>query len=141
MIKTTKPEKLSKAPELTIDELTALYVQFNEQMKAAKINADRYKALLLDYAQTNRSLFNGKLLTLSNGVKIESRAQLKAEFAKEKVTLEWLEQLIDEGFGGLVEVKFTDKEVVTNHSADLSQLMKLIGYSVEIKEVLAVKAA
>ena len=142
MIKTSKTQSiLSKAPELTIDELTALYVQFNEQMKAAKANADRYKALLVEYAQTNRSQFNGKLLTLSNGVKIESRSQLKAEFAKEKVTLAWLEQLIDEGFGGLVEVGFADKEVVGNPSADLSQLMKLIGYSVEIKEILAVKAA
>ena len=134
MIKKSKtPSILSKAPELTIDELTALYVQFNEQMKAAKANADRYKALLVE--------FNGRLLTLPNGVKIESRSQLKAEFAKEKVTLAWLEQLIDEGFGGLVEVGFTDKEVVANPSADLSQLMKLIGYSVDIKEILAVKAA
>ena len=42
MIKTSKTQSiLSKAPELTIDELTALYVQFNEQMKAAKVNADR----------------------------------------------------------------------------------------------------
>jgi hypothetical protein len=40
-----------------------------------------------------------------------------------------------------VEVGFTDKEVVANPSADLSQLMKLIGYSVDIKEILAVKAA
>ena len=141
MIKTNKPEKLSKAQELTIDELTALYVQFNDKMKTAKANADRYKALLVEYAQTNRDQFNGKLLPLPNGVKIESRAQLKAEFFKEKVTLEWLEQLIGDGFGGLVELKFADKEVVANHSPDLSQLMKLIGYSVEIKEILAVKAA
>ena len=141
MIKTSKTGEKSKAPELTIDELTALYVQFNEQMKAAKANSDRYKALLLGYAQENRSQFNGKLLALPNGVKIESRSQLKAEFAKEKVTLEWLEQLIAEGFGGLVEVKFADKEVIVNHSSDLSQLMKLIGYSVKIKEILAVKAA
>ena len=47
MIKTSKIQEKSKAPELTIDELTALYVQFNEQMKAAKANADRYKALLV----------------------------------------------------------------------------------------------
>ena len=79
MIKKSKtPSILSKAPELTIDELTALYVQFNEQMKAAKANADRYKALLVEYAHENRSQFNGRLLTLPNGVKIESRSQLKA---------------------------------------------------------------
>ncbi len=141
MIKTSKYEKQRQAPELTIDELTALYVQFNSKMKEAKANVDRYKALLVAYAQENEDQFNGSLLTLSNGVKIERRLQLKAEFAKEKVTLKWLEQLIDEGFGELVEVKFADKEVASSKSTPLSQLMGHIDYSAEIKEILAVKAA
>ena len=110
-------------------------------MKEAKASADRYKALLLDFAQSNRAEFKGNVLTLSNGVKIESRAQLKAEFAKEKVTLKWLEQLIDEGFGELIEVKFADKEIVASKSSTLNQLMGHIHYSPEIKEILAVKAA
>ena len=141
MIKTNKSEQVSPAQMLTINELTALYVQFNDKMKEAKANVDRYKALLLAYAQENGDQFKGNLLTLSNGVKIERRSQLKAEFAKEKVTLKWLEQLIDEGFGDLVEVKFDDKEVGASKSATLSQLMGHIDYSAEIKEVLAVKAA
>ncbi len=138
MIKVSKSELTQT---LTIDELTALYVQFNDKMKEAKANVDRYKVLLLDYAQANRNLFDGKTLALSNGVKIESRAQLKADFAKEKVTLKWLEQLIDEGFGELIEVKFSDKEVAASKSAALNQLMGHIDYSAEIKEILAVKAA
>jgi len=141
MIKTSKKEKPSEVTALTIDELTALYVQFNNKMKEAKANADRYKAQLLDFAQANRDEFNGNVLTLPNGVKIESRAQLKAEFAKEKVTLKWLEQLIDEGFGELIEVKFTDKEIAASKSPVLNQLMGHIHYSPEIKEILAVKAA
>lgn len=141
MIKTSRQEQSKNAPELTIDELTALFVQFNNQMKEAKTRVDRYKAMLLDYAQTNRSQFDGNVLTLSNGVKIESRAQLKADFAKEKVTLKWLEQLIDEGFGEFIEVKFADKEIATSKSPVLSQLMGHIHYSPEIKEILAVKAA
>ena len=141
MIKTNKSEQVSPAQTLTIDELTALYVQFNDKMKEAKANVDRYKALLLAYAQENGEQFKGNLLTLSNGVKIERRSQLKAEFAKEKVTLKWLEQLIDEGFGDLVEVKFDDKEVAVSKSAMLSHLMGHIDYSAQIKEILAVKAA
>lgn len=140
MIKPTKTQSgLSK--ELSIDELTALYVQFYDKMKEAKMNADRYKALLVAYAQENSDQFNGNVLTLSNGVKIERRTQLKAEFAKEKVTLKWLEQLIDEGFGELIEVKFTDKEIASSKSSTLIQLMGHINYSAEIKEILAVKAA
>lgn len=126
---------------LTIDELTALFVQFNDKMKEAKTNVDRYRAMLLTYAQENNTQFEGNLLTLPNGIKIERRSQLKAEFAKEKVTLKWLEQLIDEGFGQLVEVKFADKVVAASKSATLSQLMGCIDYSAEIKEILAVKAA
>lgn len=141
MIKTNKSEQLSLAQTLTIDELTALYVQFNDKMKEAKANVDRYKGLLVAYAQENNNQFQGNLLTLSNGVKIERRTQLKAEFAKEKVTLKWLEQLIDEGFGELVEVKFADKELVASKSTTLNQLMGYINYSAEIKEILAVKAA
>lgn len=141
MIKTSKSETLSETHGLNIDELTALYVQFNDKMKEAKTKVDRYKAQLLAYAQENGNQFNGKLLTLSNGVKIERRTQLKAEFAKEKVTLKWLEQLIDEGFGELVEVKFVDKEVSTSKSSNLNQLMQSIDYSAEIREILAVKAA
>ncbi len=142
MIKTSKNQSgLSKAQELTIDELTALYVQFNDKMKEAKVNVDRYKALLVAYAQENNNQFQGNLLTLSNGVKIERRTQLKAEFAKEKVTLKWLEQLIDEGFGELVEVKFADKEVAASKSSILNQLMGCVDYNAEIKEILAVKAA
>ncbi len=142
MIKTTKTTSIpSKAPELTIDELTALYVQFNDKMKRAKVNVDRYKALLVAYAQQNNDQFHGNVLALSNGVKIERRTQLKAEFAKEKVTLKWLEQLIDEGFGELVEVKFADKEVAASKSSILHQLMGCVDYSAEIKEILAVKAA
>lgn len=141
MIKTSKPEQSNLTQTLGIDELTALYVQFNDKMKEAKANVDRYKAMLLAYAQHNNDLFNGNLLTLSNGVKIERRSQVKAEFAKEKVTLKWLEQLIDEGFGELVEVKFTDKEVASSKSSTLNRLMGYIDYSAEIKEILAVKAA
>lgn len=126
---------------LTIDELTALYQQFNDKMKEAKANVDRYKALLVTYAQENGDQFKGNLLTLPNGIKIERRSQFKAEFAKEKVTLKWLEQLIDEGFGELVEVKFADKNIATSKSTTLSQLMGYIDYSAEIKEILAVKAA
>jgi hypothetical protein len=141
MIKTSKSEQLCAAQMLTIDELTALYVQFNDKMKEAKANVDRYKALLVAYAQENGDQFKGNLLTLSNGIKIERRTQLKAEFAKEKVTLKWLEQLIDEGFGEFVEVKFADKDVAASKSAALNQLMGCINYSAEIKEILAVKAA
>lgn len=138
MIKASKSEQ---TPMLTIDELTALYVQFNDKMKEARANVDRYKALLVAYAQENGSQFSGNILALSNGVKIERRSQLKADFAKEKVTLKWLEQLIDEGFGELVEVKFSDKEVVASKSTALNQLMGYINYNAEIKEILAVKAA
>ena len=47
MIKTTKITSItSKAPELTIDELTALYVQFNEKMREAKVSVDHYKAFI-----------------------------------------------------------------------------------------------
>lgn len=141
MMKTGKSENQSKHLELTIDELTALYAQFNDKMKEAKINVDRYKAMLLTYAQENDSQFEGNLLTLPNGIKIERRSQLKAEFVKEKVTLKWLEQLIDEGFGELVEVKFADKSIASSKSATLCQLMGHIDYSAEIKEILAVKAA
>ncbi len=141
MIKTNKSEQASPTQVLTIDELTALYVQFNDKMKEAKANVERYKALLLAYAQQNSDQFHGNLLILSNGVKIERRTQLKAEFAKEKVTLKWLEQLIDEGFGDLVEVKFADKEVASSKSSILAQLMGFVDYSTEIKEILAVKAA
>jgi hypothetical protein len=142
MIKTTKITSItSKAPELTIDELTALYVQFNEKMREAKVSVDHYKALLVTYAQENGDQFKGNVLALPNGVKIERRSQLKADFAKEKVTLKWLEQLIDEGFGELVEVKFADKEVAASKSVSLNQLMGCIDYSAEIKEILAVKAA
>jgi len=126
---------------LTIDELTALYAQFNDKMKEAKANVERYKALLQVHAQQNSDQFQGNLLILPNGVKIERRTQLKAEFAKEKVTLKWLEQLIDEGFGELVEVKFADKEVAASKSQTLNQLMRSVDYSAEIKEILAVKAA
>lgn len=140
MIKTTKKQnRLSK--ELTIDELTALYVQFNDKMREAKVNVDHYKALLVAYAQENGNQFFGNILALSNGVKIERRSQLKADFAKEKVTLKWLEQFINEGFGDLVEVKFADKEVAVSKSSTLNQLMGHIDYSAEIKEILAVKAA
>jgi hypothetical protein len=141
MIKTSKSEQLSLTQTLTIDELTALYTQFNDKMKEVKANVDRYKALLVAYAQDNCEQFRGSLLTLSNGVKIERRTQLKAEFAKEKVTLKWLEQLIDEGFGDLVEVKFADKDIAANKSTTLSELMGHIDYSAEIKEILAIKAA
>lgn len=141
MIKTNKSEQPSLAQTLTIDELTALYAQFSNKMKEAKANMDRYRAMLLAYAQANNEQFNGNLLTLSNGIKIERRTQLKADFAKEKVTLKWLEQLIDEGFGELVEVKFADKEVAASKSSTLRQLMGSIDYSTEIKEILAVKAA
>ncbi len=141
MIKTSKSEQVSATQMLSIDELTALYVQFHDKMKEAKANVERYKALLLVHAQQNSDQFQGNLLILSNGVKIERRTQLKAEFAKEKVTLKWLEQLIDEGFGELVEVKFADKEVAASKSQTLNQLMRSVDYSAEIKEILAVKAA
>lgn len=141
MQKTNKSTRSGLAQTLTIDELTALFVQFHEKMKEAKANVDRYKAMLVAYAQENEDQFKGNLLTLPNGIKIERRSQLKAEFAKEKVTLKWLEQLIDEGFGELVEVKFADKEVAASKSAALNQLMGCIDYSAEIKEVLAIKAA
>ncbi|TXI14243.1 MAG: hypothetical protein E6Q66_07495 [Pedobacter sp.] len=141
MIKTRKSAQLSPTQTLTIDELTALYQQFNDKMKEAKANVDRYKALLVAYAHENEDQFKGNLLTLSNGIKIERRSQLKADFAKEKVTLKWLEQLIDDGFGELVEVKFADKEVAASKSSTLNQLMGCINYSAEIKEILAVKAA
>lgn len=142
MIKASKkPSELGKAQELTINELTALYVQFNDKMKAAKADVDYYKALLVHYAKVNIGQFDGKLLTLPNGVKIENRSHFKGEFAKEKVTLEWLEQLIDEGFGEFVEVKFADKEIMANHSSRLDDLMELIDYCMDIKQVFAVKAA
>jgi len=141
MIKTSKSAQLGLAQTLSIDELTALYQQFNDKMKEAKTNVERYRAMLLTYAQENDTQFEGNLLILPNGIKIERRSQLKADFAKEKVTLKWLEQLIDEGFGELVEVKFADKVVTASKSATLSQLMGCIDYSAEIKEILAVKAA
>ena len=140
MIKTSKHEQMQQTA-LTIDELTALYAQFNHKMKEAKANVDRYKALLVAYAHENVDQFAGNILTLSNGVKIERRTQLKAEFAKEKVTLKWLEQLIDEGFGEMIEVTFADKALATSKSNTLNQLMGCIDYSSEIKEILAVKAA
>jgi hypothetical protein len=132
---------LSKAQALTIDELTALYAQSNDKMKEAKANVEHYRTMLTDYAQAHRHAFNGKLLTLPNGIKIESRAQLKAEFAREKITLEWLENLIEEGFGELIEITFADKEVLAIQSIGLDQLMKEIGYKTTVKEILAIKAA
>lgn len=141
MIKTSKSEQLSLAQTLTIDELTALYVQFNDKMKEAKVNMDRYRAMLLAYAQENDGRFQGNQLALPNGVKIERRSQLKADFVKEKVTPMWLEQFIEEGFGELVEIKFADKQVIASKNSRLNHLMRFINYSLENKEILAVKAA
>lgn len=141
MIKTSKSAQLSLDQTLSIDELTALYARFNDKMKEAKASVEHYRTQLLAYAQQNDNQFKGNLLALPNGIKIERRWQLKADFAKEKVTLKWLEQLIDEGFGELVEVKFADKGIASSKSRTLSQLMGSINYSLEIKEILAIKAA
>ena len=135
-----KDSKSSKEEKMTIDEVTALYSKFNKEEKEAKECADKYKKMIVEYAEKNRNAFNGKVLELNNGISVECRERLVETFEKESITHEWLGSVIDEGFGDIVEVKFKTKNILSSKSKALTSLLREIGYDIEQKETLAVCA-
>jgi hypothetical protein len=107
MKKTTKEQE----NVMTIEEITQLYVIYENQLKSTKKDAEKFKELILDYAREHETDFDGKCLILPNNVRVELREKLGVGFDEESIDVKWIEDACDCGFEDVIKISFDAKKL------------------------------
>ena len=101
-MKTTK----EKRQQESIDQVAADYRSYMMQIKELEKKVAPAKKLLTDFAKTS----NVPSLSVG-GLTIEQRVTPKATISQDQVTTDWLDNMTDAGFGGLVTINVDYKGV------------------------------
>lgn len=124
---------------LRIEEVAELYKKYVTESKRAAKASDEYKKQLIDFAEKNKSLFNGNTLTIA-GVCIDKRETEKVVLNKDAVTVEWMGRMCDAGYGDFLNVE-VDRGILgeigmchANKNTSLLELLNEAGFNVELKK-------
>ena len=133
--------QVEEKKEININEVTKLFQSYKVTMDEAKENVEIYKKQILEYADKNPDSFDGRTLSLPNGVKVEVRISEKAKYDENACTLDWLGKAINVGIGDVVSVKIDNKKLaeIKLNKKQLA-LLREVDYSTEECQIMAVKS-
>jgi glycerate-2-kinase len=134
-------KKTSKTEVMSIEEITRLYLVDYHKEKEAKKGTDKYKKMILEYAEKNRRAFKEGVLELPGGnVSVEIRKTWKGGYNEDSATLDWLNSALDADLGDAIEVTIDTKNIAERAlNAEQQQLLDAISFVKEEKETLAVR--
>jgi hypothetical protein len=121
-----------------IEETTKLYATYVAQEKEAKSKAERFKTRILDYAGANADKFDGKTLTLPNGVRVENRTTLKADWNSDAVDVAWVMKACAAELDEAITIKIDPKELPETLGELQAETLNEISFGVREESKLAV---
>lgn len=130
-------KKSAEAPSaaINIEQMADLYLKYYNEKKELEKKEKAAKDALLLYAKNNTAKFEGSALKFSNGVYIERRFRTTSSYDESKIHICWISELVDEGHGELIDIKFDDKKL---SEMEVPDLFNEIDYKLETKESFAV---
>lgn len=134
-------KKKEEAPaSLNIEQAAALFIRYYNEKKEAEKNEKRYKEMLVEHVKQHPELVNDGKAELPDGVVVELRRRLKGSYDEDKMSMDWLNDFVDEpGCAEAVTIKLDEKVLLAGVETDRArQLLEDIAFMVEENETYAV---